>query len=138
MSQFYIKINDYLINGLFDKKNENRTVKNDVSCGRFFQPLMYIILVSLVIGLFVAMLFLNLYFRVKVFKVYKKLVQNRVQFEPSHVFNKEKMESEVYPKYPNHVEDIETFVNNMQRSIKMASVLAALITLFGAILMYYR
>lgn len=99
---------------------------------------MFIILVSLVIGLFVAMLFLNVYFRMKVFKAYKVLVQNKVEFNATDVFNKKKMEEEVYPKYPNLQEEIKTFVNHMQYSIKMASVLIALITLFGAILMWYR
>ncbi len=99
---------------------------------------MYLILVSLIIGLFVAMLFVNVYFRVKVMKSYKILVQNRVEFGASHLFNKQKMEEEIYPKYPEQKENIETFVNHMQYSIKMASVLAALITLFGGVLMWYR
>ena len=84
------------------------------------------------------MLFLNVYFRVKVFKSYRKLVQNRVEFGASHFFNEKKMQREIYPKYPNMIEDIETFVNHIHYSIKMATVLAVLITAFGAILMYYR
>ena len=99
---------------------------------------MYVLLISIVIGLFIAMLFLNVYFRVRVFKVYKELVQNRVEFGASHIFNREKMEAEIYPKYPQQKENIETFVRHMRYSIKMASVLIALITLFGAIVMYYR
>ncbi len=99
---------------------------------------MYVLLISIVIGLFIAMLFLNVYFRVRVFKVYKELVQNRVEFGAAHIFNREKMEQEIYPKYPQQKENIETFVRHMRYSIKMASVLIALITLFGAIVMYYR
>ena len=48
------------------------------------------------------------------------------------------MEEEVYPKYPHMREDIEIFARHIQYSIKMATVLIALITAFGAILMYYR
>lgn len=99
---------------------------------------MYILLITIVIGLFIAMLFLNIYFRVKVLKTYKKLVQNRVDFKARDLFNKQKMETEVYPKYPHMREDIETFSRHIQYSIKMATVLIALITAFGAILMYYR
>ena len=99
---------------------------------------MYLILVSLIIGLFIAMVFVNVYFRAKVFKSYKLLVQNEVEFGAAHLFNKEKMEQEIYPKYPDQRENIETFVNHMQYSIKMASVLAVLITLFGGVLMWYR
>jgi len=99
---------------------------------------MFVLLVSVVIALFIAMLFLNVYFRVKVFKVYKVLVENKVQFDASHFFDKEKMENEVIAKYPQHRGDIEIFVKNMRHSIRMATVLIALITLFGGILMYYR
>lgn len=99
---------------------------------------MYFILISIVIGLFIGMLFLNVYFRVRVFRSYKVLVQNEVEFESVHVFNKKRMEAEIYPKYPEHQKDIETFVNHMKYSIKMASFLAALITFFGGVLMWYR
>ncbi len=99
---------------------------------------MYIFLIALVWSLFAAMLFLNLYFRIRVFKVYKTLVQNRVEFSASHIFNREKMESEVISKYPHMQKEIETFIRHMRYSIRMATVLIALITLFGGILMYYR
>ena len=99
---------------------------------------MYILLVSLVLGLFAAMLFLNVYFRVKVLKAYKVLVQNEVEFGTAHVFNKKKMEEEIIPKYPQVADEIKAFSRHMQYSIRMATVLIALITLFGAVLMYYR
>ncbi|GAB5554283.1 MAG: hypothetical protein Sapg2KO_38740 [Saprospiraceae bacterium] len=99
---------------------------------------MYILLITIVVALFIAMLFLNIYFRVKVLKTYKKLVQNRVEFRARDLFNKQKMEAEVYPKYPHMRADIETFSRHINYSIKMATVLIALITAFGAILMYYR
>lgn len=99
---------------------------------------MYLLLVTLVIGLFVASLFLNLYFRMRVFKVYRRLVDARVEFETAHVLNPSRMEKEILPKYPAHAEDIRTFTSNIRYSIKMASVMVALITLFGAILMWYR
>lgn len=99
---------------------------------------MYILLISLIIGLFVAMLFLNVYFRIKVLKSYKILVQNQVEFNASHLFNKKKMEEEIYPKYPNMKKEIMTFVSHLRYSIRMATVLITLITLFGAVLMYYR
>lgn len=99
---------------------------------------MFELLLTIVIGLFIAMLFLNVYFRVKVLKVYKKLVQQRVEFGASHIMNPSKMEQEIIPKYPAQAEDIRTFTSHIRYSIKMATVLIALITLFGAVLMYYR
>ena len=91
-----------------------------------------------VIAAFAAMLFLNVYFRVKVFKNYRELVRNRVQFTASHLFNRERMEKEIIPQYPHMRGEIETFSRNLRYSIRMATVLIALITLFGAILMYFR
>ena len=99
---------------------------------------MYILLLSIVIGLFVAMLFVNLYFRAKVLKVYGVLVRNRVEFGAVHIFSRQKLEEEVLPKYPQFRNEIESFIRHMRYSIRMASVLLVLITAFGAILMYFR
>jgi hypothetical protein len=99
---------------------------------------MFKILFFFIIGLFVAMLFLNVYFRAKVLKTYGRLVKNRVEFKPYHVFNRSKMEAEILPKYPHMKQDILDFSNHMQYSIKMASVLIVLITLAGAVLMYFQ
>jgi hypothetical protein len=99
---------------------------------------MFKLLAFLIIGLFAGMLFLNVYFRAKVLQTYKRLVQNRVEFGAAHIFNKTKMEAEVMSRYPHMRQDIETFVNHMQYSIKMATALIVLITAFGAVLMYFR
>jgi hypothetical protein len=99
---------------------------------------MYILLVSIVIGLFVAMLFVNLYFRARVLKVYGVLVRNKIEFGAAHIFNRARLEAEVLPRYPKFRNEIEIFIRHMRYSIQMASVLIALITLFGAILMYFR
>ncbi len=92
------------------------------------------LLIYLVIGLFVAMIFLNVYFRMKVLKVYKKLVQNEVQFDNSHIFSPKKMKSEILPRYPKHKDDILLFVSHIKYSLKMASVLILLIFVAGLIL----
>ncbi len=99
---------------------------------------MYTLLISIVIGLFLAMLFLNVYFRAKVLKVYGVLVRNKVEFGAAHVFNREKLEKEILPKYPQFKQEIETFITHMRYSIRMATWLLMLVTLFGAILMYFR
>lgn len=99
---------------------------------------MYTLLITIVIGLFVAMLFVNLYFRAKVFRVYGILVRNKVEFGAAHIFNRKKLEAEILPRYPQFRNEIETFISHMRNSIRMASVLLMLITLFGGILMYFR
>ncbi|MCC6460259.1 MAG: hypothetical protein IT260_07295 [Saprospiraceae bacterium] len=99
---------------------------------------MYILLSAIIIGLFVAMLFVNIYFRARVLKVYGVLVRNRVQFGAVHIFSRQKLEEEVLPKYPQFKSEIETFIRHMRYSIQMATVLIFLITAFGAVLMYFR
>ncbi len=94
------------------------------------------ILAFLIIGLFVAMLFVNVYFRVKVMKAYKRLVQNRVEFGIAHIFNRKKLEAEILPKYPQSRQDILDFSNHIQHSIKIALVLIGLITIAGAVFLY--
>jgi hypothetical protein len=99
---------------------------------------MFILLLSIVWGVFAAMLFLNVYFRVKVMKAYRVLVQNRIQFDAAHLFSRKKMEEEIYPKYPQHRQEIEQFANHIRYSMRMATLLSVLISLFAAILMWYR
>ncbi len=99
---------------------------------------MYSLLITIIAALFVGMLFLNIYFRMKVLRSYRKLVQNRVEFGTAHIFNRAKMEAEIMPKYPEMRGEIETFVNHIRFSIRMATLLIVLITLFGAVLMWYR
>lgn len=99
---------------------------------------MYNLLMAIVIGLFVAMLFLNLYFRAKVLKVYGILVRNKVEFGAAHIFNRQKLETEILPRYPKFKNEIESFIRHMRYSIRMATVLLLLVTLFGALLMYFR
>lgn len=99
---------------------------------------MYIALITIIILLFLSMLFLNIYFRAKVLKSYRKLIENRVEFGATHLFNSQKMEEEIYPKYPHMQEEIATFTSHIRYSMRMATVLLFLITLFGAVLMYYR
>ena len=99
---------------------------------------MYDILFFAIIGIFGGLLFLNIFFRVKVFKYYKYLVQNRVEFGFAHFFNEDKMQLEVLDRYPQHEEQILSFVRLIRRSITMASILIVVITLFGYLLMRFR
>lgn len=91
-----------------------------------------------VIGLFVTLLFLNIYFRMKVIKVYKVLVKARVEFDTSHLLNLEKMEKEVIPNYPKYQNEIRTFIQNIRFSIKIAIILLLLISVLSAVLYYYQ
>ena len=99
---------------------------------------MYHFLISIVIGAFIALLFFNLYFRAKVLKVYKRLVQNEVQFNTAQLLNKNKLESEVLHKYPKHKADILLFSHYIRLSVFVAVLLVLLIIIASLILNYYR
>lgn len=92
------------------------------------------LLIFLVVGIFLALLFLNIYFRVKVLKIYKVLVQNRVEFDSSHIFSNQKMQQEILPKYPQVRTEILAFVSHIKKSIMIAIFLVILITVMGLIL----
>jgi hypothetical protein len=94
------------------------------------------ILFYLIIGFFLALLFLNIYFRVKVLKLYKILVKNRIEFNASHIFNKEKMMTEILSQYPDFSNEILTFTGHIKRSLSIAVILIVLITVMGCILKY--
>jgi hypothetical protein len=95
---------------------------------------MYVMLYSLIIGFFAALLFLNIYFRVKVLKHYKYLIQNKVEFPAKYILDKDKMETEVLPKYPDHAFHINAFSSNIRKSVILAAGLLLLIGLLGAVI----
>ena len=98
---------------------------------------MYAFGVSFVLGLFAALLFVNFYFRWKVIKVYHHLTRHEIEFNAEHIFNRKKLREEIIPKYPESEKEILTFVNYIHFSVKMASGLLILVTLFGILLMHY-
>ncbi|MCB0689324.1 MAG: hypothetical protein KDC53_22455 [Saprospiraceae bacterium] len=99
---------------------------------------MYTFGISLVLGLFAALLFVNFYFRWKVLKVYHYLINHQIDFKTEHIFNRKKLKEEIIPRYPDSEKEILTFVNYIHFSVKMASALLFLVTAFGLLLMHYR
>ena len=95
---------------------------------------MYEVLMASVIGLFVALLFLNLYFRAKVLKLYRRLLNQRVEFKQRHIFNAAAMEAEIIPHYPQASDDIREFARHIRFSIKAAVVLLLLISVASYLL----
>lgn len=88
---------------------------------------MYEIVMGLIIALFVALLFLNVFFRIKVLKHYRVLVKNRVDFDIKSIFNKEKIETEIIPNHPQFADDIRAFSGNIRSSVRMVILLFGLI-----------
>lgn len=91
-------------------------------------------LIVIVIAAFLGVLAVNVYFRVKVLKVYKRLRKNNVEFDASHMLSDKKLQEEVLPRYPQMKDDILTFVKLIRRSITIACILMALIITAGLIL----
>jgi hypothetical protein len=98
----------------------------------------YNIAIGLVITAFVMMLFFNIYFRVKVFKYYKILVENRVQIDVKDLLNINKIKEEVIPRYPKFEKEILAFIYNIRNSIFIAMGLIVVITLCWSILHKYK
>ena len=99
---------------------------------------MYEILFLLIVAAFGAMLFVNIFFRVKILRSYRYLVKNRIEFNSSHFFNRNKLENEVLSKYPDHRDAIEDFIRLVKKSVSLASGLIVIILLFGYLLMKFR
>ena len=100
-------------------------------------PLFYILVVGIIVS-FCALLVLHIYFRIKVFKAYKVLVQNRVDVDVKAIFSDRKIREEVIPRYPQFEKEILTFVNYLKRAMTLASLFLILIILLGGTLMYIR
>lgn len=83
---------------------------------------------------FLAMLILNIYFRVKVLGYYKDLVKNEVQFDIKDLLDIKKLKNEVVPKYPHMENEIIKFSTNIRNSILLAFGMIVLIALCWSIL----
>ena len=95
---------------------------------------MYTSIIVVVILAFLGLLFINIYFRVKVFKYYKILVDNRVDIEVKDLLDIQKIKNIVVPQYPHLETEIPAFVNNIRRSVILAFILLVLIALCWSIL----
>ena len=110
----------------------------DVVIFEFQYLRMYNTLVVLIIGLVLAIICFNVFFRVRVMKYYKKLVKARVEFDLNHIINKDKLEKEIIPKYPDSESDIRAFIHQLKISARIGMILFVLISFFGWVLMHYR
>jgi len=92
------------------------------------------VLTTFLIGLFCVLFGTNLYFRFKVLKLYRLLSRHKVPFGISHIFSKEKMETDLIQRYPKHEKDIRLFISRMKRSILFALGIILLITIVALIM----
>ncbi len=95
---------------------------------------MSILLTSVIVALFCALLFLNLYFRMKVLRSFRYLSKNKIEFNVGQLFNDGRLKKEVLPKYPKHRGEIELFAHHIKTSFKIAIAIILAIVLAGIIL----
>lgn len=95
-------------------------------------------LVTATIVTFGILLIMNVFFRIKTFRTFKKLVDKGVSFGKQHVIDTQKLEQEVLKKYPEHQELIMAHVNSMKMSMRVSVLCMFVLTLCGGALMYYR
>lgn len=74
----------------------------------------------------------------KVMKSYKYLSKNNIEFSIGHIFNHEKLKTEILPHYPNHQNKILEFANQIQYSIKLAGLIVIGIIVAGVCLHFFR
>lgn len=79
----------------------------------------------------------NVLFRAQVLKAYKELQRAGVEFDASDMLNAHKIEALVR-RFPEQASAIRRFTGGIRRSMAMSTGLILLISLLGAVLMYYR
>lgn len=94
-------------------------------------------ILAVLAALFAGFFILNVYFRIKVFRHYRVLIDNRVEFGAADIFSEARM-SLVVDRYPHVRESIEKFCKNMRFTMRMATVFVVLVIIFGFVLLRHR
>ena len=92
----------------------------------------------LIIALFICLLCVNIYFRIKVLKTLRILRQYNIEFDRQLVSDTQRLKELIKNSPEGSRRAISDFASYIKKSMTMAMVLILLITLFGAVLMYYR
>jgi len=92
-------------------------------------PTFKVLIISMFVGLFV----INFYFRAKVMKAYKYLIQNDIKFSAMDALSRSKMENNILPRYPRHRVEIYNFVALMKKSLLLSSGVIVLIIIIALV-----
>ncbi len=93
-----------------------------------------LIVLAICLGTFLC---LHFYLRITVFKAYKVLSENRVDFDSKHLFSRKRMKEEIIPKYPEFEKDINTFQKKFHFSLLLGIFLLVVILIIGAYLIFW-
>jgi len=96
---------------------------------------MYTNLLSFIAIGFIILLSFNLYLRLSVFKYYRILSKQNVDFSMSQLLSKKRITEEVLPRYPKYKDEISKLSRNVRISIRLASVILVGIIVLGIVIM---
>ena len=96
----------------------------------------YEILATISMIAFFVTLGLLLYFRVRVLQQYRVLLSNEVEFDKSHMNDREKLETEVLSRYPEHRKSILMFINYIKYAFRCSQLLIFIVTIFAATVIF--
>jgi hypothetical protein len=82
---------------------------------------------TFVIGLLLILIFVNLYFRLRVLKYYKKLKNTELPLRSRHIFDRQKLEKEILSVHGPDRENIKGFVDQIRRMIIFVAILFVII-----------
>ena len=99
---------------------------------------MFNIIIVVATSIFVVLLFMNLYFRIKLLKTYRRLVEGQVEFPPSMIFKTKQLEQEIVPKYPKYKDEILSFSRHLNFSVRIAFVVFLIALFIGYQYIKYR
>lgn len=95
-------------------------------------------LITITIVTFGFLLLANVFFRIKTFRTFKQLADQGVAFSRHHLLNPASLEKEVLSRHPEHRILIEAHIKSMKLSMRISTLCVLVLTLCGAVLMYYR
>jgi hypothetical protein len=87
--------------------------------------------------LFAGFFALNVYFRLRIFRHYRVLIDNRVEFGTAEIFSEAKMEK-VIARHPDLKDAITKFCRNMRFTMWMATVFVILVIILWFVLLRHR
>lgn len=86
---------------------------------------------------FAAFLIIHFYVRLKVYKRYKVLIDNKVDLRSEHLFSKIKLKRDIIPRYPHLEKEILSFQQHFMFSLKLGTGLVVLIIILGSYLLFW-
>jgi hypothetical protein len=92
--------------------------------------------VALAIILAIVFLFMNLIFRVQLLKSFKEMQRRQIQMEWSWLFDRNKREQYIYPRYEDDRILIERFSSQLRRSLKWGAIIFFSLSTLAAVLIF--